>query len=282
MPWKGPGKRYYYQSQRHGKRIRYTYCGAGVLGELAAALDQIDQERRQMERMDRRQQMARLDQETAPPAALLDHRRIVGDLLRAALEAAGYHQHKRQWRKRRMDQLVRGDTPTKADIAEALRVAISSGATKEQHDALRKLLARAPEAGRAFDLAERAITAMVSVMPAGDISRVVQLGRMESLRDELSGPAPTVLERLLIDQVVLSYLHLNLIEYQQSRLWEQEMGMEIIAFWEQRLDGAQRRYLRAIGELARVRRLLNLPAPQVNINMPGGQQVNINGDDHAQ
>ncbi len=189
--------KYYVKSQRIGKRVRQVYIGAGLAAELAAQLDQIEAEQRMRARRERRQQMARLDQETAPPSELLDHACIVVDLVRAALESAGYHQHKRQWRKRRMDQLAGSDIPTKAAIAEALRAALASGATREQHDALCKLLARAPEAGRAFDLAERAITAMVSVMPAESISRVIQLGRMESLRNELSGPAPTVLERLL-------------------------------------------------------------------------------------
>jgi hypothetical protein len=47
--------------------------------------------------------------------------------------------------------------------------------------------------------------------------------------------------------------------------------------YERILASKEARYLRAIGELARVRRLLNLPAPQVNINLPGGQQVNVQG-----
>jgi hypothetical protein len=48
--------------------------------------------------------------------------------------------------------------------------------------------------------------------------------------------------------------------------------------WERILASKEARYLRAIETLARVRRLLNLPAPQVNINLPGGQQVNVQGD----
>ena len=48
--------------------------------------------------------------------------------------------------------------------------------------------------------------------------------------------------------------------------------------WERVLSSKEARYLRAISELARVRRLLNLPAPQVNINLRGGQQVNVVGD----
>jgi hypothetical protein len=51
-----------------------------------------------------------------------------------------------------------------------------------------------------------------------------------------------------------------------------------MAQWERVLASKEARYLRAVETLARVRRLLNLPAPQVNINLPGGQQVNVQGD----
>ena len=52
--------------------------------------------------------------------------------------------------------------------------------------------------------------------------------------------------------------------------------------WERILASKEARYLRAVETLALVRRLLNLPAAQVNINMPGGQQLNIAGDLKAQ
>lgn len=269
--------KYYHRNVRIGKRIVSQYVGAGDVAVLAARLDQIDQERRTLERADQRQQLATLEEVTAPPAELLDHAGIVADLVRATLQAAGYHQHKRQWRRRRMKQIV-SDTLTKADITDMLRVAVAPGATEEQHAALRAALAKAPDAGRALDLAELAITAMINAMPHDVVGRVVQLGRADALRNELSGTAPSVMERLLIDQVILSYIHLNLIEYQQSRLWEKEMSMMTIEFWERRLDRAQRRYLRAIKTLADVRRLLHLPSAQFNINMPGGQQLNVHGD----
>jgi hypothetical protein len=48
--------------------------------------------------------------------------------------------------------------------------------------------------------------------------------------------------------------------------------------WERVLGSKEARYLRAIEELARVRRLLKLPALQVNIVAAGGQQVNVAGD----
>lgn len=252
------------------------YIGAGPTAALIAQFDQIEIERRALERAMRAQRLAQIAETTAPPVALLDHAQIVADLVRQVYLACGYHQHKRQWRKRRMTQL--STTPTRQDINDLVRAALATGATPADQEAVCRAMAAAPEAGRAFDLAERAITAMVNALPADPVSRLVQLGRVEALRSELSGSAPTVIERLLIDQVILSYLHLNMIEYQQSRLWEDRLEQAMIEFWERRLDGAQRRYTRAVLALAQARRLLRLPTVQINI---ADQQVNIAGEVRA-
>ncbi len=101
--------------------------------------------------------------------------------------------------------------------------------------------------------------------------------RMKTMRQELAGEAPTPLELLLIDVVMAAhqdYYHFAMLALQS----EKDNGTLLtIERWERIVSSKEQRYLRAIGELARVRRLLNLPAPQINVNMPGGQQVNVNG-----
>jgi hypothetical protein len=275
MPWMGPRKAYYYTKTYKNGRAYVEYIGAGPDAELIAAYDQIDQSRREMERYKRRRQLAQLDREIAPPVEMVEHARIVAELERAALTAAGYHQHHRQWRKRRMKQLSDA-APTRAEFIALLNKATAEGSTAAVRRELRRIVTEYPEYGRAFDLANRALDALIDGMPADKAGKAIAGGRADALRNELSGPSPSVLERLLIDQVVLSYLHLNMIEYQHGPLMGgSDASMEIIEFWERRLDGAQRRYLRAIESLARVRRLLKLPGPQFNINMPGGQQLNV-------
>lgn len=87
----------------------------------------------------------------------------------------------------------------------------------------------------------------------------------------LARPNDGPLEKLLVKQIVLCWLQLGYIEYQYNSLLTQgNTAINSANFWEQRLSAAQRRYLRALETLARVRRL-NLPAVQVNI---GAQQVN--------
>jgi len=93
---------------------------------------------------------------------------------------------------------------------------------------------------------------------------------MAALRQELAGPSPSPLERLLVDRVVLGWFQVNAHEAfcaQRAR----DFTMVQTEFQERRLDRAHRRYLSAIRTLACVRRLLVAPV-QVNI---GAQQVNV-------
>ena len=82
---------------------------------------------------------------------------------------------------------------------------------------------------------------------------------------------------LLIDAVVLCYQDYFSFQLVYSQRTSDTFTMRDMEQWERVLSSKEARYLRAVGELARVRRLLNLPAPQVNIAMPGGQQVNVQG-----
>ncbi len=100
------------------------------------------------------------------------------------------------------------------------------------------------------------------------------------IRAQLGYDAGTAIERLLIEQCVITWLRLQAQELSYTAVMQSEQGVTLTkAEHESRmLSSVQARYLRAVETLARVRRLLNLPAPQVNINLPGSQQVNIVGE----
>ena len=93
----------------------------------------------------------------------------------------------------------------------------------------------------------------------------------EQLPVDLAHPGDGELERLLIQQIAMAWLHLGYVQYQYSVMTTSaDTTIKRGEYWERRLSAAQRRYLRATETLARVRRL-QLPAVQVNI---GAQQVN--------
>ena len=90
--------------------------------------------------------------------------------------------------------------------------------------------------------------------------------KAEEQRQELLGDAPTPLERLLVERVVLCSLQVHYLEAIYARQLGQSGGMSWAADLghQRRQDRAHRRYLSAIRTLAQVRRLL-LPAVQINV-----------------
>ena len=102
------------------------------------------------------------------------------------------------------------------------------------------------------------------------LTHEAQKRRCAALRRDLAGAAPTPIETLLVDRIVLCWLHLHLVEalYAQNM---QKLSIQQLDFHERRVSLAQRRYLSAIRTLAQVRRL-QVPAVQVNI---AGQQLNV-------
>jgi hypothetical protein len=95
--------------------------------------------------------------------------------------------------------------------------------------------------------------------------------KMDLLREELSGPNPTPLERLLVERVVASWLHLHHLEVAYAQ--KENMSLELGSYYQRSLSAAQKRYLAALKTLALVRKLA-VPVLQVNI---ARKQVNVAG-----
>ena len=93
MAWDPRG--YFYLSRRDGGRVRRHYCGRGPLA-AAVAQDLARRRAAAADRRARRAAAAALDDDLATAHRLLD---LAG---RAALRAAGCHQHQRgEWTRRR-------------------------------------------------------------------------------------------------------------------------------------------------------------------------------------
>ncbi len=80
--------------------------------------------------------------------------------------------------------------------------------------------------------------------------------RLALMRDNLGWSAASEIERILIEQVCLNWLRLNLLESIHFTKTTGNHSSEHGIYWEKRLSGAQRRYLRACESLAKVRKLL--------------------------
>ena len=109
MPWeyRGPHGPYYTKSRRVGGRVVREYIGTGPMAEIEALEAAAEREARRLQRQREREELERdrrLDETFSTYSAGVD------ELLRSALEAAGYHQHKRgEWRRARGQETARQD-----------------------------------------------------------------------------------------------------------------------------------------------------------------------------
>lgn len=92
------GGRYYYRKEREGGRVRSVYVGAGLFGQSAALLAEMERKNRELERAAFRRE---IEKQEAVDACIDEIGELLEQLMTAALIASGYHQHKRQWRRRR-------------------------------------------------------------------------------------------------------------------------------------------------------------------------------------
>src|SRR5687768_11439178 len=103
MGWEsrsGTGRRYYTRSRRvGGGKVVREYLGSGVVAEAAAILEAVRREEEAAEKERQRAERERLDALEAEVSGFCEQ---VDEVLRATLEAAGYHRHARgAWRKQR-------------------------------------------------------------------------------------------------------------------------------------------------------------------------------------
>jgi hypothetical protein len=91
--------RYYTRSRKVGGRVVREYVGIGRVAELAAQMDALARENRRLKALELRREKADLAALDDQIERLIEMTALVA---RAALLAAGYHQHKRgKWRKKR-------------------------------------------------------------------------------------------------------------------------------------------------------------------------------------
>ena len=99
MGWEQRGTNYYYyRKEREGSRVRSVYIGVGDLANLSAGFLALEQEDRRLAELRKRQQRQALEALDAEIDALSD---VVSTMTQATMIAAGFHQHKRQWRRKR-------------------------------------------------------------------------------------------------------------------------------------------------------------------------------------
>jgi hypothetical protein len=122
------------------------------------------------------------------------------------------------------------------------------------------------------DLAKQAQLALINKFSGENLMlRESVTRKLELMRNELAGPNPAPLERLLIERIVACWLHLHHLEMVYAG--KESISLELGLYYQRSISSAQTRYLGAIKTLALVRKLA-VPVLQVNI---AKKQVNVAG-----
>jgi len=99
MGWEKRGSHeYYYRKERDGTRVKSTYVGRG---EIAHMVSQIQSSSTVLERLLPLTRSSPMDATEKSETAIKQATRLIDLVTQAALIAAGFHSHKRQWRKKR-------------------------------------------------------------------------------------------------------------------------------------------------------------------------------------
>ncbi len=270
MAWESrAGIRYYYRSSRdRAGCVKKEYFGRGAAALAAAAEDDYKRQRE----LNVRQQIADELQKTCNARQSTDRLQSeVTTMLSAVLLAEGLHRpNYGQWRRRRGMIAMNSEAPNtvtsqKSTDREA-RAQIRELATKAQEGdisavvEIRRLLHQHPSIFRSTgDLASHAHRAWINVIAGTNVElRESLIRRVGDLKKELRvGSADTAISRLVVDQVVSSWLALyyaemgDAVDSLESLKWAE--------FRLKRLEAAHGRHLKSIGALATLQRFL----PQV-------------------
>ncbi len=149
---------------------------------------------------------------------------------------------------------------------------------KEDVEALRRCFDEDPGFWRgAGDMARRALDHILRTYYSQSTYLQESINRrMAEMREELGYKESSPLERLLIEQILVCWVNLYILELNSASKLRESHSTEAGLYWDRRLTGAQTRFRRASESLARVRKLLyRKPALQFNIATSGGQQVNL-------
>lgn len=260
--WSG---RYYYRHIRTPQGPRRQYVGGGTAAAIMAQQDEAERRQRAQAADKRRQEV---DQDRQIDAMLDKDYRSLHNAVAAVLVASGWHRHKRQWRRtiNILENHTMGDKSA-ADVYELMKRCDTPNPAAGDLAQLRRAVA----AG-AGPLALGGDAIRTRILGECDVKTLaVVKGELDRLALDLGAADAPAVERQLIDHAVTCWLRMQLAELAYTQAITGSHTTAAGAYRDKMLEGAQRRYLRAIVMLTRLR---GMAITGVQINVANNQQVN--------
>lgn len=145
----------------------------------------------------------------------------------------------------------------------------------DQVSRVREYLVRFPDLAQQLgDIAGFSLQNISAYAATDILTRESIQASAEQFKRQLSRPGDTPLEKFAIDQCVHAHLLHYTIELRYIDAHSHDAAPDRSLYWEQRLDNSQKRYLRALNNLARLRRFaippiqINIAESQTNISAP--------------
>lgn len=162
------------------------------------------------------------------------------------------------------------------EFNQLVTIARDDATESDQLARMRDYLIRFPDlASQLGDIAGFSLQSL-STYAAGDtITQESIRASAAEFKRQLARPGDSPLEKFAIDQCVHAHLLHYTIELRYLDAHTQPSGTERSLYWEQRLTISQKRYMRALNNLARLRRFalppiqINIAESQTNISAPG-------------
>lgn len=161
----------------------------------------------------------------------------------------------------------------KDDLLKLLQKTNKENPSKKDVTALKKALKENPNLWRSVgDIAHMAQMQIIQNTKAAVAVRESLRHGLIAMRKDLGYEEASAVEQLLIEQVVLAWLHYHTTQMGYESTLQKSTSFKNAAYWERRLNSSHRRYLRAVETLARIRKLglavqINIAEKQMNVNI---------------
>jgi hypothetical protein len=258
VAWDHPSKErsYYTRSRRVNGRVVREYHGRGPLGELAAAMDDLERHDRAAQDDAWKIEKERLEAAETPLDKLCQQTDF---LARATLYAEGFHRCGGQWRLRNMSKYhdePEGEIPPGYELQWLLGRA--ERGDRNALPRLKRLLKEHQDVWVEVEAMALQIEQTWLVTVAGSNPVLTQSinQALKAMRAQLSGPAPSQLERILIERACLTRLQESYIDFIDAQNKDQIRSPAQETDRQRRHNRAHHRHLAAVRKLELVRKLL--------------------------